>query len=361
MKALRKADFQNIMMDGPSHQIRSQWDDNEWMDYIKVGISHTLDQILEVGLRMYQFKTESKCVQGGSDFAKRVHEIIGISPSYARDWAKIGERHAALQAIADKLPMSIHILKEIASQPLEKIEWAAEGGFIHADMKREDLGVIKKYDPDKVQEEKEALEENTENSTTVSQSSSEIGSTIDSSTPEISFTEDDDTPITLDKEKVKEFYKDKKLSALANELHNIEQLEVGFDFYQIGGCDILFHVDSYDELMTLIAKILKFNNEQVDADIDQELSKVSETIQKDIGYDSSKSDSEHRKDDPLYSQAAVIVIKSQRASISSLQRKLKIGYNRAYRLIEEMEYSGIVSPIDEKGKRKVNVIRGIEK
>lgn len=59
--------------------------------------------------------------------------------------------------------------------------------------------------------------------------------------------------------------------------------------------------------------------------------------------------------DPLYDQAVQIVIESRRASISSVQRRLKIGYNRAARLIEEMERAGLVSPMESNGSREVLV------
>jgi S-DNA-T family DNA segregation ATPase FtsK/SpoIIIE len=57
--------------------------------------------------------------------------------------------------------------------------------------------------------------------------------------------------------------------------------------------------------------------------------------------------------DPLYDQAVAIVTESRRASISGVQRRLKIGYNRAARLIEAMEAAGIVSPPEHNGDRKV--------
>ena len=57
--------------------------------------------------------------------------------------------------------------------------------------------------------------------------------------------------------------------------------------------------------------------------------------------------------DPLYDEAVQIVIESRRASISGVQRRLKIGYNRAARLIEEMERTGIVSPAQSNGNREV--------
>ncbi|WP_131781369.1 DNA translocase FtsK [Legionella gresilensis] len=50
--------------------------------------------------------------------------------------------------------------------------------------------------------------------------------------------------------------------------------------------------------------------------------------------------------DPLYDQAVEFIIQTRKASISSVQRRFKIGYNRAARLVEEMERTGIVGPLD---------------
>ena len=57
--------------------------------------------------------------------------------------------------------------------------------------------------------------------------------------------------------------------------------------------------------------------------------------------------------DPLYDQAVQIVTETRRASISGVQRRLKIGYNRAARLVEAMEAAGIVSPAEHNGDRTV--------
>jgi S-DNA-T family DNA segregation ATPase FtsK/SpoIIIE len=59
--------------------------------------------------------------------------------------------------------------------------------------------------------------------------------------------------------------------------------------------------------------------------------------------------------DPLYDQAVAIVLKTRRASISLVQRHLRIGYNRAARLIEQMERSGLVSAMQSNGNRDVLV------
>ncbi len=57
--------------------------------------------------------------------------------------------------------------------------------------------------------------------------------------------------------------------------------------------------------------------------------------------------------DLLYDEAVAYVLKSRRASISSVQRQLRIGYNRAARLVEAMERAGLVSPMQSNGNREV--------
>ncbi len=59
------------------------------------------------------------------------------------------------------------------------------------------------------------------------------------------------------------------------------------------------------------------------------------------------------ENDPLYMEAVAFVRKSGRASISSLQREMRVGYNRAARLIERMESEDVVSEMGENGARKV--------
>ncbi len=57
--------------------------------------------------------------------------------------------------------------------------------------------------------------------------------------------------------------------------------------------------------------------------------------------------------DPLYDEAVQIVVESRRASVSGVQRRLKIGYNRAARLVEAMESAGVVGPMESNGAREV--------
>jgi len=63
--------------------------------------------------------------------------------------------------------------------------------------------------------------------------------------------------------------------------------------------------------------------------------------------------------DPMYDQAVALVLKSRRASISLVQRQLRIGYNRAARLIEQMEKAGLVSAMQSNGNREV-LVKGAE-
>jgi len=57
--------------------------------------------------------------------------------------------------------------------------------------------------------------------------------------------------------------------------------------------------------------------------------------------------------DPLYDEAVAFVVRTRRASISSVQRQLRIGYNRAARLVEQMEAAGLVSSMGINGSREV--------
>ena len=75
------------------------------------------------------------------------------------------------------------------------------------------------------------------------------------------------------------------------------------------------------------------------------------------GDGSSNGDSGSEAD-PLYDEAVAIVLKTRRASISAVQRQLRIGYNRAARLIEEMERAGLVSSMQSNGNREVLVPPG---
>jgi S-DNA-T family DNA segregation ATPase FtsK/SpoIIIE len=72
------------------------------------------------------------------------------------------------------------------------------------------------------------------------------------------------------------------------------------------------------------------------------------------GWSGSESSSSEDSDD-LYDEAVNFVLESRRASISAVQRKLRIGYNRAARLIETMEEAGLVSEMSSNGSREVLV------
>ncbi|CAM5197457.1 S-DNA-T family DNA segregation ATPase FtsK/SpoIIIE OS=Castellaniella defragrans OX=75697 GN=HNR28_000916 PE=3 SV=1 [Castellaniella defragrans] len=60
-----------------------------------------------------------------------------------------------------------------------------------------------------------------------------------------------------------------------------------------------------------------------------------------------------QESDPLYDQAVEVVLRNRRASISSVQRHLRVGYNRAARLLEQMEHSGLVSAMQPNGNREI--------
>jgi S-DNA-T family DNA segregation ATPase FtsK/SpoIIIE len=71
------------------------------------------------------------------------------------------------------------------------------------------------------------------------------------------------------------------------------------------------------------------------------------------GEDGDGGEGTDAEADPLYDEAVAIVMKTRRASISAVQRHLRIGYNRAARLIEAMEKAGLVSAMQSNGNREV--------
>jgi S-DNA-T family DNA segregation ATPase FtsK/SpoIIIE len=73
------------------------------------------------------------------------------------------------------------------------------------------------------------------------------------------------------------------------------------------------------------------------------------------GDDAVSVDGADAEADPMYDQAVAVVLKTRRPSISLVQRHLRIGYNRAARLIEQMERAGMVSPMQTNGNREVLV------
>lgn len=81
---------------------------------------------------------------------------------------------------------------------------------------------------------------------------------------------------------------------------------------------------------------------------------VSPVAPEDMGAFGATEKSDDPEQDPLYDEAVAMVIEHGKASISWLQRRLSIGYNRSARLIEAMEQAGIVSA-PERGARKVLV------
>lgn len=101
-----------------------------------------------------------------------------------------------------------------------------------------------------------------------------------------------------------------------------------------------------------VHKVVAHIREQGEPDyVDGVLEESSESMP--IPGLSGESSGSGAEDDPLYDQAVRIVTETRRASISGVQRRLKIGYNRAARLVEEMESAGIVGALQANGSREV--------
>jgi S-DNA-T family DNA segregation ATPase FtsK/SpoIIIE len=73
------------------------------------------------------------------------------------------------------------------------------------------------------------------------------------------------------------------------------------------------------------------------------------------GLETLPGDDVDGEKDPLYDQAVQVVMDTRKASISGVQRRLKIGYNRAARMVETMEEAGLVGPLQPNGSREILV------
>ena len=71
------------------------------------------------------------------------------------------------------------------------------------------------------------------------------------------------------------------------------------------------------------------------------------------GIDKMSIDDVDAEQDALYDQAVQVVMDTRKASISGVQRRLKIGYNRAARMVEAMEAAGLVGPLQSNGSREI--------
>lgn len=100
-----------------------------------------------------------------------------------------------------------------------------------------------------------------------------------------------------------------------------------------------------------VHRVVAFLKEQNEPDYIEEILQESSTVlpgEKPAGASGEDVDA-------LYDEAVAIVTQTRKASISYVQRRLKIGYNRAARMIEEMEASGVVSAMQSNGSREVLV------
>ncbi len=101
------------------------------------------------------------------------------------------------------------------------------------------------------------------------------------------------------------------------------------------------------------AMIDEEDEEEYKDELKEELNKRKTTI--DMGIDLEEFEKSARHDDPLFEEAKNIVIEAQKASTSFLQRRLKIGYSRAARLMDILEEEGIIGPANGSKPREVYV------
>ncbi|MGB6100444.1 MAG: DNA translocase FtsK, partial [Comamonas sp.] len=102
-----------------------------------------------------------------------------------------------------------------------------------------------------------------------------------------------------------------------------------------------------------VHRVVSYLKEQGEPDYIEGVLEGGNGEEGDSGFGSD--DEEGGEKDPMYDQAVEIVLKDRKASISYVQRKLRIGYNRSARLLEDMEKAGLVSALTSSGQREVLV------
>lgn len=124
----------------------------------------------------------------------------------------------------------------------------------------------------------------------------------------------------------------------------------------LGGGDMLFQ-ENGASLLRLhggyisekeIENVVEFINSQSTNEIHKDITNEIIYNKNELNFDRETGDF-----DELYHQAVSIIIQHQKASISFLQRHLQIGYNRAARIVEQMEKEGIITEANHAGKRSV--------
>ena len=122
-------------------------------------------------------------------------------------------------------------------------------------------------------------------------------------------------------------------------------LGLGDMLYRGSGTHVLQRIHGAFVSEQEIAKVSDFLREQkVTDDIESIL------LEEDDNEDNAEI---NETSDELYNEAVNIVKETRKTSISFLQRKLKIGYNRAARIIDQMEDAKIISPANHTGKREI--------
>ena len=97
-----------------------------------------------------------------------------------------------------------------------------------------------------------------------------------------------------------------------------------------------------------VERIVNFVKEQAEADYDDAFD-PGEVSESDFDGGMGSSD----EGDPLFEEAKALVIETQKASASMIQRRLSVGFNRATRLMEELEAAGVIGPAEGTKPRKV--------
>ncbi len=132
------------------------WNVTQWTKYVNEGLNGAAKSIIQAGIRMYEFKTHSKCCKGGSEFGRLAKKKFGMSESTASRWVSIGKNSANLLVATKNLPSSMESVYLLSTLSKEEIQAGIKDGVITHEATQKEIKELKQQTKQKQkQEEKE--------------------------------------------------------------------------------------------------------------------------------------------------------------------------------------------------------------
>lgn len=122
---------------------RKGWTQDKWVTYVSEGLTNAAEGIVQAGTRMHEFKTQSKCCKGGSEFGRLAEEKFGMHPSMSSRWARIGENSRKLLVATKNLPNSMEAVYLVSTLTEDQIEQGIKDGVITHEATQKEIKQLK--------------------------------------------------------------------------------------------------------------------------------------------------------------------------------------------------------------------------